>query len=60
MGRWFGKAESGIDEAASQTFETTEEFEEKLYEHLHAILGRRIGAEELRAAIRWYQLLAAE
>ncbi len=55
MGRWFGSAESGRFTAASQSFETTEEFEEKLYTHLHAILERRVGAEDPSAAIRWHQ-----
>ena len=55
MSQWFGSRENGHFSAASQSFETTEEFEEKLYAHLHAILERRIGAQDRSAAIRWHQ-----
>ena len=55
MGRWFGSHESGGFTAASQGFATTDEFEEKLYAHLHAILERRVGSEDQTVDIRWHQ-----
>ena len=55
MSQWFGSVESGRLTAASQSFETTEEFEEKLYAHLHAILERRVGAEDRSVSVRWHQ-----
>ncbi|HLY02377.1 MAG TPA: WD40 repeat domain-containing protein [Candidatus Cybelea sp.] len=55
MGRWFGKSDAGTTVAASSTFATPQEFEEKLYDHLRAILERRAGGEDTSLAIRWYQ-----
>src|SRR5208282_1923973 len=41
--------------AASHSFGATAEFEEKLYDHLHALLERRAGAALASAAIRWHK-----
>lgn len=55
MGRWFGSAESGNIVAASQTFDSAEEFEEKLYDHLRAILEQRVRGADDSVAIRWHE-----
>jgi WD40 repeat protein len=55
MGRWFGRRETSGITAASHSFETTEQFQEKLYEHLHAVLERRVVGEDASVAIRWHQ-----
>ena len=55
IGRWF-RADSGPGyTAASHSFRTTGEFEEQLYEHLHALLERRAGARVEGVAIRWHE-----
>jgi formylglycine-generating enzyme required for sulfatase activity len=55
IGRWF-RAESGPGyTAASHNFATTGEFEQKLYDHLHALLERRAGAAAEGIAIRWHE-----
>jgi len=58
MGRWFRDAEGGSFTAASHIFRDTAEFEEKLYDHLHSLLERRLLATAAGAAaggaIRWH------
>jgi energy-coupling factor transporter ATP-binding protein EcfA2 len=51
MDRWFGQ--SGPVTAASHRFETIEQFEEMLWEHLHAILEKRLGSRNFSKPIRW-------
>lgn len=54
IGRWF-RAEGGQGyTAASHSFAETGEFEEKLYEHLHALLARRTSAAPEDGTIRWH------
>jgi formylglycine-generating enzyme required for sulfatase activity len=55
IGRWFRSAEEQSFIAASHSFAATAEFEEKLYDHLHALLERRAGAPTENIAIRWHQ-----
>ena len=52
VGRWFGSAEKSS--AAAAVFNTTEEFEEKLYGDLVALLETRAGSLQ-RTAIRWHE-----
>jgi formylglycine-generating enzyme required for sulfatase activity len=55
IGRWF-RAETGPGHtAASHDFTTTAEFEEKLYDHLRALLERRAGAAASGVTIRWHE-----
>lgn len=55
VGRWF-RADSGPGyTAASHNFTTTGEFEQQLYDHLHALLERRAGAAGPELAIRWHE-----
>jgi len=56
IGRWF-RAEGGGEgfTAASHSFATATEFEEKLYEHLRALLERRAGAAAEGVAIHWHE-----
>jgi WD40 repeat protein len=54
IGRWFGSAENDDIKAASHSFDSTQEFEERLYEHLAALLERKAGARSAHAAIRWH------
>jgi hypothetical protein len=42
--RWFRSADGESPSAAFHSFVTTAQFEEKLYDHLHALLERRAGA----------------
>ncbi len=44
MGRWFRSEDRHGYTAASHSFETTGEFEDQLYDHLHALLERHAGA----------------
>jgi hypothetical protein len=60
MQRWFESADAQSFTSAFQSFRTQTEFEDQLYDHLHALLERRIetmapaaGGEV--AAIRWHQ-----
>ena len=54
VGRWFRSQESGGFTAASHSFETVTEFEEKLYDHLRELLERRAGARTEGVEIRWH------
>jgi WD40 repeat protein len=49
MGRWFGGGEGPL-RAASRSFETTQQFEEMLYDHLRELLERRVDAGQSSAA----------
>jgi hypothetical protein len=53
IARWFGSPDSEALSAAWHSFAATAEFEEKLYDHLHALLERRAGAGAEGVAIRW-------
>jgi formylglycine-generating enzyme required for sulfatase activity len=53
IGRWFLSAGGESLSAASHSFGTTAEFEEKLYDHLHALLERRAG-ERAEGVARWH------
>jgi len=55
ISRWFRSADGESLSAASHSFGATAEFEEKLYDHLHALLERRAGAALASAAIRWHK-----
>jgi formylglycine-generating enzyme required for sulfatase activity len=54
IARWFQSAGDKTFIAASHSFSETVEFEEQLYEHLHALLERRAGARAEGVAIRWH------
>ena len=54
VARWFRSADDQSFTAASHTFATTAEFEERLYEHLRALLERRTEASSHGVAIRWH------
>jgi hypothetical protein len=55
IGRWF-RADTGPGyTAASHSFATTTEFEEKLYDHLRALIDRRAGG----GRVPWQYLSAA-
>jgi hypothetical protein len=54
IARWFRSADGQSLPAASHSFATTGEFEDQLYDHLHALLERRAGAAEAEVAIRWH------
>jgi formylglycine-generating enzyme required for sulfatase activity len=53
--RWFKSADGQSLTAASHSFAATGEFEEKLYDHLHALLAERAGAAAEGVAIRWHE-----
>jgi hypothetical protein len=55
IARWFRSADGESLSAASHSFAATAEFEEKLYDHLHALLDRRAGAVPAGVAIRWHE-----
>jgi len=52
--RWFKSADGQSLSAASHSFAETAEFEEKLYDHLHALLAERVGAATEGITIRWH------
>jgi formylglycine-generating enzyme required for sulfatase activity len=54
ISRWFRSADAQSFTAASHSFGTTAEFEEQLYEHLHALLERHAGAPTEGITIRWH------
>jgi formylglycine-generating enzyme required for sulfatase activity len=54
MARWFETEDRKGYKAASHSFAETGEFEEKLYDHLHALLADRAGAAAEGVAIRWH------
>ena len=53
--RWFRSADGESLTAASHNFATATEFEERLYEHLRALLERRVGAAVEGIAVRWHE-----
>jgi hypothetical protein len=55
FGRWFRVKDGEGYTAASHSFAETGEFEDQLYDHLHALLERRAGARTEGVAIRWHQ-----
>ncbi|HEX3860510.1 MAG TPA: SUMF1/EgtB/PvdO family nonheme iron enzyme [Stellaceae bacterium] len=55
MDRWFRSESDDGYTAASHRFANTGEFEERLYEHLHALLARRAGAHTEGITIRWHE-----
>ena len=54
IARWFGSAANHDVSAALHSFETAQEFELALYEHLVVLLERRAGRLSEHAAIRWH------
>jgi hypothetical protein len=52
--RWFHADGSPAFTAALNSFETTSEFEEKLYDHLHELLERRASALHQGTTARWH------
>jgi formylglycine-generating enzyme required for sulfatase activity len=56
IGRWFRAEDGGQGlTAASHSFATATEFEEKLYDHLRELLERRAGGRAEGIEIRWHQ-----
>jgi formylglycine-generating enzyme required for sulfatase activity len=55
IARWFEAEDGKGYTAAAHSFASTAEFEEKLYDHLHALLERRAGAAPAGVAIRWHK-----
>jgi formylglycine-generating enzyme required for sulfatase activity len=54
VGRWFLTEDGSGATAASHNFADTGEFEQLLYDHLHALLERRAGAAASGISIRWH------
>jgi CHASE2 domain-containing sensor protein len=54
IARWFRTADTGSFTAASHTFASTAEFEERLYDHIRALLERRAGDDGQGVPIRWH------
>jgi formylglycine-generating enzyme required for sulfatase activity len=54
VGRWFRSDDGQSRTAASHSFATVSEFEEKLYDHLRELLERRSGARAEGVEIRWH------
>ena len=54
IARWFRGAGDQSLSAASHSFTDTGEFEQALYEHLHALLARRAGGAVAEGVIRWH------
>jgi formylglycine-generating enzyme required for sulfatase activity len=54
IARWFHSADGKRLTAASHSFAITAEFEEKLYDHLHALLWRHAGARA-EGNLRWHK-----
>jgi formylglycine-generating enzyme required for sulfatase activity len=55
IARWFEAEDRKGYTAASHSFTATAEFEEKLNDHLRALLERRAGAPTEGVAIRWHE-----
>jgi formylglycine-generating enzyme required for sulfatase activity len=55
ISRWFRSADEASFIAASSNFASATEFEEKLYEHLRALLERRAGAAAEGVTVRWHE-----
>lgn len=54
IGRWFRTQDGQGFTAASHSFDTVTAFEDKLYEHLRALLERKAGAATDGVQIRWH------
>ncbi|HEV3089832.1 MAG TPA: hypothetical protein VGX91_00150 [Candidatus Cybelea sp.] len=53
--RWFSSPADGSASAAYSEFATTQEFEERLYDHLRKLLQRRAGSGDESLVARWHR-----